>query len=156
MEMNEVMSLPCSQSTAWAALNDIDILRQCIPGCTELSTLENGRLAAKLTIKVGPIKVNLSAVVSFEDVQAPNGYRLVGEGKGGPAGFAKGVVNVRLEPAQDCGTLVHYVALVDVGGKLAQIGSRLLDATARKYAGEFFERFAQLVLSEAPASRESQ
>jgi carbon monoxide dehydrogenase subunit G len=143
MEMIDSMAVPAEQEATWTLLNDPEVLRQCITGCTELARTADDRFDAKLSMKIGPIRVSFSGSVRITEVNAPTSYVLVGEGKGGAAGFAKGIVSVALSPNGSGGTLVNYSAKVDVGGKLAQIGSRLLDSTARRFAADFFDKFAE-------------
>jgi uncharacterized protein len=142
MEMIDSMAVPAEQEATWTLLNDPEVLQQCITGCTELVRTADDRFDAKLSMKIGPIRINFSGAVTITEVNAPNSYVLVGEGKGGAAGFAKGIVSVALSPTDSGGTLVSYSAKVDVGGKLAQIGSRLLDSTARRFAADFFDKFS--------------
>jgi hypothetical protein len=135
----------------WEALNDPEILKQSIPGCEEIEKLSDNQLAAKVTAKVGPVKARFGGKVTLSDLDPPNGYKITGEGSGGAAGFAKGGATVRLVDDGD-GTKLNYVVEAHVGGKLAQIGSRLIDATARKMAEEFFTRFSGIVGgAQAPA-----
>jgi carbon monoxide dehydrogenase subunit G len=152
MELTDSMEVPVDRSTAWTMLNDPTVLKQCITGCTELERTADERFEAKLGMKIGPIKVSFSGAVSITEVDAPVSYVLVGEGKGGAAGFAKGIVSVSLSPSESGGTLVSYTARVDVGGKLAQIGSRLLDSTARRFAADFFDSFSALASSQLVGS----
>lgn len=128
----------------WTALNDPEILRQCIPGCKEIERVSPSVMTAKAVIKIGPIAAAFAGKVSFSDVDPPNGYTITGEGQGGVAGFAKGSAVVRLE-AEGNSTILHYDVKADVGGKIAQLGARLIDATARKLAGEFFTKFGAVV-----------
>lgn len=145
MELQDAVTIPAGRETVWQALNDPGILRQCIPGCEELTQGSPTELAARVTLKVGPIKARFAGEVTLSDVHAPEGYVLSGEGRGGVAGFAKGVATVRLEQVSDAETVLHYDARAEVGGKIAQLGSRLLDGTARKLARKFFDDFAALV-----------
>ena len=150
MEMTGEYRIAASRETVWEALNDPDILKQCIPGCEEITKTSDTEMSAKVTAKVGPVKAKFTGEVTLSDLDPPNGYRISGEGKGGPAGFAKGGANVRLAEDGD-GTLLTYEVDATVGGKLAQLGSRLIDGTARKMAGDFFARFAELVSAAEPA-----
>ena len=132
-----------------AALNDPDILRQCIPGCEEVVRQSDTEMTAKVVAKVGPVSAKFAGKVTLSDLDPPNGYTITGEGSGGAAGFGKGGATVALSD-DDGATLLTYTAKAQVGGKLAQIGSRLVDATARKMAEEFFSRFTRIV-GPAPA-----
>ncbi|PGH56489.1 carbon monoxide dehydrogenase [Azospirillum palustre] len=149
MDMSGSHRIEASRDAVWAALNDPDILRQCIPGCEEVARQSDTEMTAKVVAKVGPVSAKFAGKVTLSDLDPPNGYTITGEGSGGAAGFGKGGATVTL--AEDGGaTLLSYTAKAQVGGKLAQIGSRLVDATARKMAEEFFARFTQIV-GPAPA-----
>ncbi len=152
MDMTGEFRIPAPRDTVWRALNDPEVLKQSIPGCEEIVKLSDTELTAKVSAKVGPVSARFTGKVTLSDLDPPNGYRISGEGQGGVAGFAKGGAQVRL--AEDGGsTVLSYTAQAQVGGKLAQIGSRLVDATARKMAEEFFTRFAaQLAPPVAPAA----
>ncbi len=151
MDMTGEYRLASARAKVWAALNDPEVLRQSIPGCEEVQKISDTELAAKVVAKVGPVSARFAGKVTLSDLDPPNGYRISGEGSGGAAGFAKGGATVHL--ADDgSGTLLTYKVEAQVGGKLAQIGSRLIDATARKMAGDFFQRFAQVVDGPAPAA----
>ena len=153
MQMNGEYRIPAPRQAVWDALNDPDILKQCIPGCEELIRTEDGGFEAKVTANVGPVKAKFGGKVELSDINPPNGYTISGQGTGGPAGFAKGGAKVAL--AEDGGdTLLSYTVDASVGGKLAQIGSRLIDATAKKMANDFFSKFAELVGGGASASTE--
>ena len=150
MDMTGEYRLTAARAKVWEALNDPEILRQSIPGCEEVQKLSDTELQAKVVAKVGPVQARFSGKVTLSDLDPPNGYKITGEGSGGAVGFAKGGATVHL--ADDgAGTLLTYKVEAQVGGKLAQIGSRLIDATARKMAGDFFQRFAQAVDSASPA-----
>lgn len=145
MDMSGEYIIPAPRETVWNALNDPEILRQCIPGCETVEKTSDDSFAAKVTAKVGPVRAKFSGKVTLSDIDPPNGYTISGEGSGGAAGFAKGGARVALsdDPA---GTKLSYTVDATVGGKLAQIGSRLIDSTARKMANDFFGRFAQIVV----------
>ncbi|HUH85974.1 MAG TPA: carbon monoxide dehydrogenase subunit G [Stellaceae bacterium] len=144
MDMTGEFRIPAPRQKVWEALNDPDVLKQSIPGCEEIEKLSPTELQAKVTAKVGPVRARFGGKVVLSDLDPPNGYKITGEGSGGAAGFAKGGATVRL--ADDAGgTRLSYTVEAHVGGKLAQIGSRLIDATARKMADEFFSNFAQVV-----------
>jgi carbon monoxide dehydrogenase subunit G len=144
MELTGETLIPAPRQRVWEALNDPEILRQSITGCESIEKLSDTELTAKVTAKVGPVKATFTGAVTLSDIDPPNGYRISGEGKGGVAGFAKGGANVTLTEAEG-GTLLSYSVDAQVGGKLAQIGSRLIDATAKSYAKDFFEKFSALV-----------
>ncbi|CAO3435213.1 SRPBCC family protein [Azospirillum endophyticum] len=144
MDMSGSHRIEASREAVWAALNDPDILRQCIPGCEEVVRQSDTEMTAKVVAKVGPVSAKFAGKVTLSDLDPPNGYTITGEGSGGAAGFGKGGATVTLSD-EDGATLLSYTAKAQVGGKLAQIGSRLVDATARKMAEEFFSRFTQVV-----------
>lgn len=137
--------LCCSQATAWAALNDDAVLQASIPGCESLRRSAPEQLEAVVAAALGPVRARFTGKLSLADIEAPHGYRLSFEGQAGPAGFSKGTASVRLTPQGPDQTLLSYEAQVQIGGKLAQIGSRVIEAAAQKIIGEFFGRFeAQL------------
>lgn len=146
MDMTGEQLIPAPRGAVWNALNDIAILKDCIPGCTFLEKQEDDSLAAKSVLRIGPIKATFAGKVTFSNIVPMKGYSISGEGQGGVAGFAKGGADVHLNDHED-GTILVYTAKADIGGKLAQLGSRLIDSTAKKLAGEFFERFASEVVS---------
>jgi carbon monoxide dehydrogenase subunit G len=148
MDMSGEVRIAAPREAVWRALNDPEILRQCIPGCEEIEKLSDTEMTAKVTAKVGPVKARFGGKVTLSNLDPPNGYKISGEGQGGAAGFAKGGAAVRLTP-DGSGTMLHYEVNAAVGGKLAQIGSRLIDGTARKMADDFFTTFANLVAASA-------
>src|SRR5579864_5009775 len=144
MDMTGEYRIPAPRVKVWAALNDPEILKQSIPGCEEIEKVSDTEMTAKVTAKVGPVKARFGGKVTLSDINPPTSYKISGEGSGGAVGFAKGGARVTL--ADDgAGTKLTYVVEANVGGKLAQIGSRLIDATARKMAEQFFSKFAQIV-----------
>lgn len=144
MDMSGEYRIPAPRERVWAALNDPETLKQAIPGCEELTKHSDTELEAKVTAKVGPVKAKFGGNVRLENINAPESYSIVGEGKGGAAGFAKGGADVHLkEDGSD--TILTYSAKAEVGGKLAQIGSRLIQGTAKKMADDFFGKFSQIV-----------
>ena len=150
MDMTGEYRIPAPRQKVWEALNDPDILKQCIPGCESVEKVSDTELTAKVRAKVGPVSARFGGKVTLSDLDPPNGYRISGEGTGGPAGFAKGGATVKLADDGD-GTKLSYSVEANVGGKLAQIGSRLIDAAARKMADDFFAKFAEVVGAGAPA-----
>jgi uncharacterized protein len=144
MTMKGEVDLPASREVVWAALNDPAVLKACIPGCESLERSEDNTLQAAARVKVGPVAANFKGKVNLLDLDPPNGYRIVGEGEGGVAGFAKGGATVRLTPI-DAGTRLAYDVEAQVGGKLAQLGARLIDGVAKKMADQFFADFAKAV-----------
>ena len=145
MELSETHTLPVSQQRAWDALNDTGILRACIPGCESIDPDGENAYAVVMSASVGPVKARFKGRMLLTDIDAPHTYTIVFEGQGGAAGFGKGNAHVTLEPDGDEATTLAYTANAQVGGKLAQIGSRLVDGAARKIAGEFFKRFSAQV-----------
>lgn len=143
MDMTGEVRIPAPQERVWAALNDPETLRQAIPGCEELTKISDTELEAAARAKIGPVSARFKGKVTLSDLQPPNGYTLSGEGTGGAAGFAKGQAQVSLRPDGD-GTILHYTVKATVGGKLAQIGQRLIDGAAKKMADDFFEKFSSL------------
>ncbi|MGL5447201.1 MAG: SRPBCC family protein [Rhabdaerophilum sp.] len=149
MDMQDSRRIAAPCAVVWAALNDPDVLKACIPGCESIEKLGDDELQAHVTLKIGPVKASFSGKVTLSNIDPPNGYTISGEGQGGAAGHARGGADVRLEDAGD-ETVLHYTVRAEVGGKIAQLGSRLIDATAKKLAGEFFETFAEVVAPEPP------
>ena len=137
MKLSGEHLIPASQQSVWEALNDADMLRACLPGCETLEKVSDTEMTAKITTKIGPVKATFTGDVTLSDLDPPNGYKLSGEGQGGAAGFASGSASVNLSE-QDGGTLLRYEVEARVGGKLAQIGSRLIDSVTKKLAAQFF------------------
>lgn len=148
MEMSGEVRIEATVDEVWAALNDAEVLKACIPGCQELEKVSDTEMTAKVVLKIGPVKAKFGGEVTLENLNPPNSYSIVGEGKGGIAGFAKGGADVSLEQDGD-ETVVRYEAKAQVGGKIAQLGSRLIDSTSKKLANQFFENFRN-VLTEEP------
>jgi uncharacterized protein len=149
MELKGEYRVPAPREHVWAMLNDPDVLRECIPGCESLEGGAAEGFAARVTTKVGPVKATFNGQVTLSNVKPPESYTISGEGKGGVAGFAKGGADVHLAPDGDA-TILTYTVNAQVGGKLAQLGSRLIDSTAKKLADQFFSSFA--AKAGAPAS----
>jgi carbon monoxide dehydrogenase subunit G len=155
MDMSGEYRIPAARETVWRALNDPEILKQCIPGCETIEKTSDTEFTARVAVAVGPVKAKFTGKVTLADLNPPESYTISGEGQGGVAGFGKGSANVRLEAEAPTETVLRYTAQATVGGKLAQIGTRLVDATARKLADEFFGKFATVVgapPTEAPAA----
>ena len=145
MEMNGEERIAASRDVVWTALNDPEVLRECIPGCQSLEMTSDNEMAATVKLKVGPVSATFKGAVTLENINAPESYTITGEGKGGIAGFAKGGADVALrEDGND--TILTYDVKAQVGGKLAQLGSRLIDSTSKKLAGQFFEKFGEVVV----------
>lgn len=148
MQMTGETFIAESRETVWNALNDPQILRECIPGCQSLEKLSETEMTALAVLKVGPVSAKFSGKVLLSEMNAPVSYRISGEGQGGVAGFAKGSALVRLDEAPG-GTRLSYEVDAQVGGKLANLGGRLIEVTARKMAEAFFEKFAQEIRARA-------
>ena len=149
MEMTGEFRIPAPRQRVWEALNDPEILKQSIPGCQTLEKVSDTEFNGKVVASVGPVRATFGGKVMLSDLDPPQGYTISGEGSGGVAGFAKGGAKVNL--AEDGGaTVLHYEVQAQVGGKLAQVGSRLIDGVARKMANDFFARFAAAVAPAEP------
>ena len=144
MEMAGTRQIAAQRSVVWAALNDPEVLKACIPGCKEMTRAEDGGFEALVVQKVGPVSATFKGAVTLSDIVEGQSYRISGEGKGGAAGCAKGGADVMLTDAGD-GTELTYAVDAHVGGKLAQLGSRIIDGFARKMADQFFDRFQAAV-----------
>ena len=144
MTMNGEVQLAASREAVWAKLNDPEVLKVCIPGCEELEKTEDNGFRATAKMKVGPVSARFKGKVNLSDLDPPNGYKISGEGEGGVAGFAKGGATVALAE-KDGGTLLSYTVEAQIGGKLAQLGQRLINGAAKKLADEFFANFAKAV-----------
>jgi carbon monoxide dehydrogenase subunit G len=141
MDITGEYRIPARREEVWAALNDPATLAACIPGCESLEQISDDRLSARIKAKIGPVSATFSCFVSFSNVRPPEGYTISGEGKGGAAGFAKGSADVSLEEDGDQ-TVLRYTAKGEAGGKLAQVGSRLIESATKKLADDFFNAFA--------------
>lgn len=147
MQLASEQTLPVSQQQAWDALNNVDILQRSIPGCSSLTEVEPQQYEILITASVGPVKAKFKGKLKLLDLNPPNAYRIEFEGQGGAAGHGKGSAAVRLEATSAQRCVLHYEATASVGGKIAQIGQRLVDMAAQKMAAEFFSNFeAQLVV----------
>ena len=147
MELQDEITIPVSRDKVYEALNDVAVLKACIPGCEELEREGENDLVAKVTLKVGPVKASFGGRVTLDPSKAPDAFSLSGEGDGGIAGFAKGGADVELvEDGQQ--TVLRYTAKAEVGGKLAQLGGRLITSTAKKLSKMFFEKFEKLMSGE--------
>ena len=144
MDLTGEYVIAAKRQAVWEALNDPDVLRECIPGCESLEMTSPTEMSATVVTKIGPVKAKFSGEVTLSNIEAPVSYTISGAGKGGIAGFAKGGADVRLDEVAE-GTKLSYAVNAQVGGKLAQLGSRLIDSTAKKLAGQFFANFAEKV-----------
>ena len=143
MEMTGEQRIPASQQDTWKALNDPEVLKACVPGCESIARVNDNEYQVQMTARVGPVSAKFRGRLSIFDVNPPNSYSLAFEGQGGAAGFAKGAAQVKLSPEGNDQTRLAYEVKANVGGKLAQIGSRLVDAAAKKVADEFFRNFSE-------------
>ena len=146
MEMKGEQLVPASQADTWAALNDPEILKACVPGCESIDRITDAEYAVLMTARVGPVAAKFKGKLTLSDLNPPNSYSIAFEGQGGVAGFGKGGAQVQLASEAD-GTRLSYQVKASVGGKIAQIGSRLVDAAARKLADDFFNAFNEKVAS---------
>ena len=144
LTMTGEVDLAAPQQVVWEKLNDPDVLKACIPGCESLEKTAENELQAVAKIKIGPVSATFRGKVELTDINPPHGYTISGEGQGGIAGFAKGAAKVDLVPI-DGGTRMTYAVEAQVGGKIAQLGARLIDGVAKRMADQFFERFAEKV-----------
>lgn len=148
MDMQGSERIDAPVDAVWKALNDPDVLRQAIPGCESLEKTSDTTMVAKVVLKIGPIKAKFEGAVELLNLNPPHSYTISGEGKGGLAGFAKGGADVSLEGDGPSATVLTYVVKAEVGGKIAQLGSRLIDSTSKKLAAEFFSNFGSAVGAE--------
>jgi hypothetical protein len=155
MEMSGEHTIAASRQTVWEALNDPEILKQCIPGCEEIEQTEENTFSAKVKAKVGPVNSRFSGKVTLSNLNPPESYTISGEGSGGAAGFAKGGADVQLEEIDAEQTKLTYQVKAQVGGKLAQLGQRLIKSTADKYARQFFDKFQEIVGGGKPEEAET-
>lgn len=150
MQLAQQQLLPVPQAIAWDALNDIALLQTCIPGCESLAVEGSDTYVFSLIAAVGPVRAKFKGKLRIDNKVPPTSYRLEFEGQGGPAGYGKGHAEVQLEPTGPASTTLHYVAHATVGGKLAQIGSRLVDMAAQKVATDFFTKFTAVLVERYP------
>ena len=153
MELADEITIPAPLDKVYEGLNDIAILKACIPGCETLKWNNENELEAKVTLKIGPVKAKFSGKVTLDTTNAPTGFSLVGAGDGGLAGFAKGGADVELIADGDS-TLLKYVAKAETGGKIAQLGGRLITSTARKLSKMFFTKFEKIMSGEESLTEE--
>lgn len=151
MEMSGERRIPAPRQRVWEALNDPEVLRASIPGCESVEKTGDDQFSARVAVKVGPMAAKFTGKVRLENLEPPRAYTIVGEGSGGAMGFAKGGADVTLEEESAEATLLRYGVKAQVGGKMAQLGARLIDATAKQMADQFFDRFAAVVAPAAPA-----
>ena len=150
MKLAEERHIAAKPAVVWAAILDPDVLKQCLPGCESLTGTPADGFEAVVVQKVGPVKARFSGKVTLSDIVEGRSLRIAGEGQGGVAGFAKGSANVAMEPAEDGGTRLTYEVDAAVGGKIAQLGSRIIDGFAKNLAGQFFDRLQHAIEGPAP------
>ena len=155
MEMSGEHLIKANKQEVWDSLNDPEILKKAIPGCESIEKTSENELVATVKAKVGPVSAKFNGKVTLSNINPPNSYTISGEGQGGPAGFGKGSADVSLEEAGENSTILKFSATAQVGGKLAQIGTRLIDGAAKKIAGQFFENFANILQSNNETENES-
>jgi uncharacterized protein len=153
MEMTGEFRIPAPRQRVWEGLNDPEVLKQCIPGCQTLEKVSDTEFNGRVVASVGPVRATFGGKVTLSDLDPPQSYTISGEGNGGVAGFAKGGAKVNLAD-EGSATLLTYAVQAQVGGRLAQVGSRLVDGVARKMANDFFGCFAAAMASEKPAEDE--
>jgi carbon monoxide dehydrogenase subunit G len=154
MDLTGEYRINAAREKVWEALNDPEILKQCIDGCEELNKDSDTQFSAKVTMKIGPVKAKFAGKVTLSDINPPEGYTISGEGQGGVAGFAKGGADVKLAEDGD-ETILTYNAKAEVGGKLASVGSRLVEGVAKKTADDFFGKFSKIVGDSVEAAPEA-
>ena len=148
MEMTGEQQVPLSQAQTWDALNDTEVLKDCIPGCEALERVADNQYQLTMTARIGPVNARFKGLMTLADMDPPRGYTMMFEGQGGVAGFAKGQAAVALTPEENS-TRLSYSVKATIGGKLAQLGARLIDGVARKLANDFFKAFNQRASSRA-------
>ena len=154
MEMQGQRSLAITQQQAWEALNDPEVLKLCIPGCDRLEATSELQYSVGLALKIGPVSAKFNGKISLSDMQPPEAYTISFDGQGGVAGFGKGQAKVELTP-QDTGCLLSYSVHAQVGGKIAQLGQRLIDGAAKSLSEDFFKRFDEEMQRRHPPSAEA-
>jgi uncharacterized protein len=152
MDMNGSAVINAPLDLVWKGLNDPEILRQCIPGCEALEKKSDTEMTATVVLKIGPVKARFEGAVELSNLNPPHSYTISGEGKGGMVGFAKGGADVTLAEQPDGATLLTYSVKADVGGKIAQLGARLIDSTAKSLAEKFFTTFGEKVTENAAST----
>jgi uncharacterized protein len=152
MKLSGSQTIPAARSVVWAGLNDPSILKQCIPGCESIDATGPNNFTAKVVAKIGPVRASFTGAVTLSDIVAPVSYRISGQGQGGLAGFASGGASVKLTETGPTDTLMEYDVDAQIGGKMAMLGSRLIDSSAQSLAGQFFDKFAALMKAQAKAA----
>jgi carbon monoxide dehydrogenase subunit G len=153
MKMSGSQVIDAPREAVWKGLNDPKVLQQCIPGCESIVASSPTQMSAKVVLKIGPVKAAFKGSVTLSDIKAPESYRISGKGEGGFAGFASGGATVKLTANSPSETLMEYDVDAQVGGKIAMLGSRLVDSTAQSLANQFFDKFAAVVKKDAAAPK---
>ena len=148
MDITGEYTVPATRQEVWAALNDSEVLKACVPGCEEMERISDTELTMKITAKIGAIRAKLKGKLELSDIDAPNSYTISGSGQGGVAGFAKGGAKVQLADGPNGGTILSYEAQTELGGKLAAVGSRVIQGVAKKMADDFFGKLVKVVSGE--------
>lgn len=152
MQLTGEHLIPAAIAQVWASLNDMELIRRCIPGCESIEPLGEGRHAVAMVAAIGPVKARFRGTITLRDAVAPTGYTLVFEGSGGVAGFARGQAQVRLQAVGEQQTRLQHEVQADIGGKLAQVGSRLIDAASAKLSADFFQALQREMAAPSPAT----
>jgi carbon monoxide dehydrogenase subunit G len=155
MDLSSQQALPVTPQQAWDALNDIELLRRSIPGCESITATGEDSFDVLVAAAIGPVKAKFKGKLRLLDVVAPTSYTMQFDGQGGAAGFGKGTARVSLSPIAEGGTMLDYAVHAQVGGKIAQVGSRLVDMAAQKMAGEFFDNFRKVLEEKYPPAVEA-
>jgi carbon monoxide dehydrogenase subunit G len=145
MNISGERTIMASKDAVWAALNDVAVLQQCIPGCQSVEKVSDTEFTATVVLTIGPMKAKFNGKVTLSDLNPPDGCKITGEGQGGIAGFGSGGAIVKLTEGEGATTVLSYTAEAAVGGKIAQLGARLIESTARKLSDKFFDSFARVV-----------
>jgi uncharacterized protein len=153
MKMSGSQVIDAPREAVWKGLNDPKVLQQCIPGCESIVASSPTQMSAKVVLKIGPVKAAFKGSVTLSDIKAPESYRISGKGEGGFAGFASGGATVKLTENSPSETLMEYDVDAQVGGKIAMLGSRLVDSTAQSLANQFFDKFASVIKKDAAAAK---
>lgn len=152
MDITGMQRIEAPRDFVWAALNDAETLRRCIPSCESVELLSPTRVIVRILFRIGPIRAKVTGNITLSDLDPPHAYTIAGEGQGGVAGFAKGLARVRLIAVDDDATELHYKADGQAGGKVLKLGQRLIDATVRKFSADFFARLSSIVAADARAA----
>lgn len=156
MNISGEREIKAPKHVVWGALNDKDVLQQCIPGCQTIEKVSDTEFTATVVLSIGPMKAKFNGKVTLSDLDPPNSYKIIGEGQGGIAGFGSGGAVVKLMVGEEATTILSYTAEAAVGGKIAQLGARLVESTARKLSDKFFDSFATVVGGDSSGQAEGE